>query len=98
MDWEVNKSSLDFMSDLTNDDKGISDLTGISKFDALVNLNIRNNEISTLNVTYNSNLLFVWAEGYDLEIVNVAGLSFLEKLGLDRSNPRSIDIGTNSGI
>ena len=98
LDGEVDKSRIDFISDLIIDDKGISDLTGIAEFDALVNLNIRNNEIEALDVTNNTNLLFIWAEGNKLETVNVTGLSSLEKLGLDRNNLEAIDVSTNTGL
>lgn len=98
LDGEVDKSRIDFISDLIIDDKGISNLTGIAEFDALVNLNIRNNEIEMLDVTNNSNLLFVWAEDNMLETVNVTGLTSLEKLGLDRNNLEAIDLSTNTGL
>ena len=98
LDGEVDKSRIDFISELTVNDKGITDLTGISEFDALVNLNIRNNEITSLDVSNNTSLLFVWAEDNELETINVLGLSSLEKLGLDRNNLELIDVSGNTAI
>ena len=98
LDGEVDKDRVDFITELILDDRGISDLTGISEFDDLVNLNIRNNEITSLDVSNNTNLLFVWAEGNELETVDVSGLSSLEKLGLDRNRLRLVDVRTNIGL
>ena len=98
LDGAVDKSRIDFISDLIIDDKGITDLTGISEFDELVNLNVRNNQLTSLDVSRNFNLLFVWAEDNELENINVDQLSSLEKLGLDRNKLESINVVTNSGI
>ncbi|MEO0571718.1 MAG: hypothetical protein AAF039_08435 [Bacteroidota bacterium] len=98
LDGEVDKNRIDFISELTVNDKGISDLTGISEFDALVNLNVRNNEITSLDISNNTSLLFVWAEDNELETINTSRLSSLEKLGLDRNNLESINVSANTAI
>ncbi len=98
LDGEVAKNRIDFVSDLIIDDKGISDLTGIAAFDALVNLNVRDNQLTTIDVTENVSLLFLWAEGNQLDALDVNGLTDLEKLGLDQNNLEQIDISENSSL
>ena len=98
LDGMVNKDRIDFITELTINDEGITDLTGISEFDALVNLNVRDNAITSLDVTNNTSLLFVWAEGNGLEEVDVTGLSSLEKLGLDRNDLQEVNVQTNTGL
>ena len=98
VDGEVSKNRIDFVTELIINDKGISDLTGIAEFDDLVNLNVRDNELISLDVSRNNGLLFVWAEGNQLESINVTGLSSLEKLGLDRNNLEEVSVGTNESL
>ena len=98
LDGAVDKSRVDFVTDLIIDNKEISDLTGIAGFDALVNLNVRNNQLTEVDVSDNSNLLFVWAEDNRLESIDVDGLSSLEKLGLDRNVLVQLNVNSNSSL
>lgn len=98
LDGEVAKSRIENIQNLGIDGKGITDLTGISAFDALENLNVRGNQLTSLDVSNNSNLLFLWAEDNELETVDVSGLSSLEKLGLDRNRVVQIAVRTNTAL
>lgn len=98
LDGKVNKNRIDFVTELIIDAKEITDLTGIGEFNALVSLNIRDNQITTLDLTDNTDLLFVWAEGNQLESVDVTGLSSLEKLGLDRNVLEEVNVQTNVAL
>ena len=98
LDGEVDKNRIDFITELIIDNKGITDLTGINEFDALESLNIRNNEIESLNLTSNPALLFIWAEDNALSSINVDGLSSLEKLGLDRNVLEQINVRSNTAL
>lgn len=98
LDGEVIKDRIDSVKGLFIDNEGITDLTGIEEFNALETLSIRDNNLTMLDLSRNSNLLFIWAEGNRLEEINVSGLPSLEKLGLDRNNLEQIDVSSNVGI
>jgi Leucine-rich repeat (LRR) protein len=98
VDGEVEKNRIDLVTELIINDNDISDLSGISAFSALENLNVRDNQLTSLDVSNNSSLLFVWAEGNQLGTVNVNGLSSLEKLGLERNNISQISVSTNTAL
>lgn len=74
------------------------DLTGFSESYAPVNLNVRNNQITALDISNNTNLLFVWAEDNELETINIARLSSLAKQGLNRNDLDRINVSENIGI
>ncbi len=98
LDGEVAKDRIDSIKGLFIDNEGITDLTGISEFNALETLSIRDNNLTTVDLRRNTNLLFIWAEGNVLEEINVTGLSSLEKLGLDRNVLEEVDVSTNSEL
>ncbi|MGD1944828.1 MAG: hypothetical protein ACFB0A_00850 [Croceivirga sp.] len=98
IDGEVTKSQIDFVTELSIDSKGISDLTGISGFEALKNLNIRDNNLERIDLSQNSQLLFIWAKDNQLEEIDISGLSALEKFEIDRNVLKQINIGTNSAL
>lgn len=98
LDGEVGIDRIDFVTELIIDDKGITDLAGIEAFDQLESLNIRNNGLTSLDLTNNPGLLFVWVEDNQLESLNVAGLTALEKIGLDRNNLEQINVRTNVAL
>jgi len=98
LDGEVDKSSIDSISVLVINDKGISDLTGISEFEALETLDVGDNQLSSLDVTDNTNLLSVFAEDNQLATVDVTGLFLLQSLELDRNDLQLISVRNNSGL
>lgn len=98
LDGKVLKNSIDFVTELQINDKGITDLTGIAEFDQLENLNVRGNELTSLDVTNNLALKFIWAEDNELESFSVDGLVLLEKIGVDRNNLDVISIRTNGAL
>ena len=80
LDGQVTKDRIDSVKGLFLDNEGITDLTGIGEFNALETLSIRDNNLIMVDLTRNSDLLFIWAEGNELENINITGLSSLEKL------------------
>lgn len=98
LNGEVNKSNIDFVTELLLNDKGISDLTGIAEFPNLESLNVRNNSLTTIDVSDNVNLLFIWVEDNQLENINVDGLRSLEKIGADRNSLENINVTTNTAL
>ena len=87
--------------DLTNLDPnnvGISDLTGIEAFAALENLTLDNNNLSTINITQNSNLLSLSLLDNNLSQIDISQNMSLSNLRLDQNNLTSIDLSNNSAL
>lgn len=98
LDGAINKSNIDFVTELILSEKGITDLSGIAEFQNLESLNVRGNSLSSLDLSDNINLLFVWAEDNELENINIEGLRFLEKIGADRNLLEGINVATNTAL
>ena len=92
LDGSVRTGAIDFLTDLNLDGLGIESLRGIADFQALVNLSVRNNDLTSLDVSSNTNLLFVWAENNQIGSVNLGTNPDFEKLGLSGNQMNSIDI------
>ncbi len=98
LDGTILKERVDFVAELQLVDKGINDLTGITAFEQLKNLNVRENELTDLNVSSNTSLLFLWVEDNMLESLDVTGLSLLEKIGADRNVLNQLDVRANQAL
>lgn len=93
VDGSVRTASIDFVRDLLIDDKGIEDLTGIEDFAALVNLSVRDNNLTSINLSFNRDLLFLWAENNDISSLNLGTNPELEKVGLSGNRMRAFNTG-----
>ncbi len=98
LDGRVLDSRIKSVTNLIIDDKGITDLSGIGSFDALENLNVRGNELTSLDVSRNRSLKFLWAEDNMLEELTLDGISILEKVGADRNELTLIDVSDNTAL
>jgi Leucine-rich repeat (LRR) protein len=78
------------------DDLGISDLTGIQDCPNLYNLWLQNNSVSTLDVSKNPKLQFIYADGNNLNDINMSGLPLLEKLSLRSNAFTQLDVSANT--
>lgn len=92
LDGSVRTGAIDFLTDLNLDGLGIESLRGIADFQALVNLSVRNNALSSLDLRNNTNLLFVWAENNQISSIDLGTNPDFEKLGLDNNQMSSLDI------
>ena len=81
VDGSVRTSRIESVQSLNLEGAGISDLTGIEGFTALVDLNVRGNDLRSLNLGANTNLLFVWAENNELTQLVLGNNSKIEKVG-----------------
>ena len=97
-DGKVLDSRISEIKNLTLDGKGINNLSGIEGFLLLENLSVRNNSLTSLNLSQNSLLKFIWAEDNDLTSINVNGLNILEKIGADRNSLTQIDVSGNTAL
>lgn len=72
--------------------EGISDLTGIEDFVALLDLNVRNNTLASLDLSSNTELLFVWAEDNELTSINLGTNPNIEKVGASGNNLEGLTV------
>jgi Leucine-rich repeat (LRR) protein len=87
-------TSLDF-SLLIN---GIQDLTGIEDFTALEHLNISFNNLTTLDLTSNTNLITLACEANGINTLNLTGLTQLEELVCKFNTIGNLDLSTNTNL
>ena len=93
IDGMVRTASIDFVRDLLLDDRGINSLEGIEDFTALVNLQVRNNNLTSINLSSNRDLLFLWAENNNISSLNLGTNPDLEKVALSGNRMRAFDTG-----
>ncbi|MEM6718974.1 MAG: hypothetical protein AAF611_06660 [Bacteroidota bacterium] len=84
---------------LTVDNQGITDLTGIEDFTALQQLRIRNNNITTLDVSANLDLRLLYAGGNDLSTLDISANTMLRQLQCQSNrNLNSLVLGNNTNL
>lgn len=98
LDGVVLNSRIEIITNLTLDEKGISDLSGIENFRDLENLNVRRNNLNSVNVSSNKKLKFIWCEDNTINELNLDGLAILEKVGADRNSLSNIDVSSNRAL
>jgi Leucine-rich repeat (LRR) protein len=98
LDGFVRTTNIDKLESLDLEDKGISDLTGIADFTALVGLWVSRNEIGQLDLRQNKNLKFAFASDNGLSSLQVAGLASLEKIEVLNNNLTSLNITDNLAL
>ena len=79
-------------------DKGITDLTGIEFFPELQELGCADNNISSLDVSKNPKLTFVWCSRNPLTSLNITGCTELTRLHTRDTQLTSLDLSTNTKI
>jgi len=97
-DGKVLNSKISGIRNLILDDLGISNLSGIESFTNLENLSVRENSLTSLNLSGNALLKFVWAEDNELTSLNVNNLVILEKIGADRNGLTQISVTSNEAL
>ena len=98
LDGSVSSSSIEIITDLILNDKGISSLQGVEDFIALENLWANDNSISSVNLSQNTNLKFIFMERNMLSDLQVTTLADLEKIGVNDNQISSINIGNNFNL
>ena len=93
LDGSVKTAAIDFITDLNLDNQGIGDLRGIGDFSSLVNLSVRGNTLSTLDLSRNTELLFVWAENNMISNLQLGPNTDIEKVGLSGNRMQAFDTG-----
>jgi hypothetical protein len=98
VDGSVLTDNIKNVKDLILNNEGISDLTGIEDFTNLENLWVNDNLLTSLDVSNNSKLKFVFADNNDLNSLDVANLSILEKIGAANNQLVSINVSNNLNL
>lgn len=75
---------------------GIQDMTGIEDFAALKELNVRHNDIASINLTENIHLKKFSAYSFDLIDVDFSQNSLLEYISIERSSIEELDVTHNT--
>ncbi|CAL2055200.1 hypothetical protein [Tenacibaculum sp. 190524A05c] len=97
-DGQVPTYLIEVVTSLALPNKGISDLTGIEDFVALTSLNCRVNSLTALDVTKNTLLKTLTADGNSITSIDLSNNTDLEILNLAGSNLTSIDLTNNTSL
>ncbi len=98
VDGAVNTSSINTVTDLVIEDKGITNLSGIEDFVMLEGLWVADNQLTTLDLSNNSNLLFAFVRNNNLNSLVVTGLSGLEKIEANGNVLVSLNLSDNTAL
>jgi Leucine-rich repeat (LRR) protein len=98
VDGFVETGNAEMVTSLVMNDKGISSLQGIEDFVMLETLQVSGNEISSLNLSQNSLLKFIFIQNNGLTGINVNNLNILEKLSVSGNNLTQLDISDNPAL
>ncbi len=97
-DGLVVSSNISDITDLVIESKGISDLSGIEDFTMLEGLWAKDNLLTSVDVSNNLQLKFLFVAENDITTINVANLGDLEKIEADENAISSIDISDNISL
>ena len=78
--------------------KEISDLTGIKDFTALTVLNLKSNQLTSLDVTANTALTSLNCENNQLTILDVSSNTSLIDLQCENNQLTTLDVSTNTAL
>jgi Leucine-rich repeat (LRR) protein len=98
LDGFVRTSEIRDVQNIDIENKGITDLTGIQDFTALIGLWVSENEITQLDLRQNENLKFAFASNNALTSIQVAGLAALEKIEIENNAVTSLNIADNLAL
>jgi Leucine-rich repeat (LRR) protein len=98
LDGQVLTNNINTIDSLPLSGLTISNLTGINNFSALEFLDCESCELTTIDLTNNSNLKYVNLITNFLTLVNVNGLDFLTTLTLSSNQLSNIDVSTNTSL
>ena len=94
----VTTSSINMVNYLDVNNKNISDLTGIEDFILIDTLKCDYNNLETLNLSNNLNLIWLGCAYNQLTSINVSNNYYLSSLGAENNNLTSIDVSNNPNL
>lgn len=94
-DGSVITANINSITNLNISNNNISDLSGIEDFTSLVSLNCANNQLTSLDLSQNTQLDTIICSDNDLTYLNVTQNSFLKYIDCDTNNLQNIDLTQN---
>ncbi len=98
VDGSVLTENVETVTSLVMNDKGINSLEGIADFAMLDNLWVNDNQISSLNLSSNRALKFIYVDNNALTAIDISNLSSLEKLSVPGNILTQLDISDNPAL
>ena len=78
--------------------KNISDLTGIEAFTNITGLLLTNNALTTINVSQNTALEYLWVKNNNLSSINISQNTALEYFSCEENQITALDLSANNQI
>ncbi|WP_459210675.1 hypothetical protein [Aquimarina rhabdastrellae] len=97
-DGQVPTALIEVVTSLTLNDLGINDATGIEDFAALVTLNARGNNFTTLDVSQNTLLEHLYINSNNLSSIDVSKNVVLRNLNIGSNAITSLDLSNNPDL
>ena len=98
LDGQVQSDNISEVTFLALNSSNISDITGIEGFTLLQDFHCVENQITTLDLSQNTNLRYAHLRDNLISSINIANCSNLEHLDLNRNNLNSIDLSGNTNL
>ena len=76
--------------------KNISDLTGIEAFTNITGLLLTNNALTTINVSQNTALEYLWVKNNNLSSINISQNTALEYFSCEENQITALDLSANN--
>ncbi len=97
-DGQVPTALIEVVTSLTLNDLGINDPTGIEDFAALVTLNARGNNFTTLDVSNNTLLEHLYINSNSLSSIDISKNIVLRNLNIGSNSITSLDLSNNPDL
>ena len=97
-DGSLNDEEIESTAVITTDDSGITSLEGIEHFKELRVLNCGNMQLSSLDVSKNTNLQQLYCNDNHLTALNVSGCARLAYLYCQNNHLTSLDLSNNTAL
>ena len=97
-DGQVPTALIEVVNSLTVNDLGIDELTGIEDFTALVTLNARGNNFTSLDVSQNTLLEHLYVNSNSLPSIDVSKNVVLRNLNIGSNGITSLDLSNNPDL
>ncbi len=97
-DGQVPTTLIETVTSLYVSTENISDLTGIEDFTLLQELGVSENSLTSLDLSSNTNLMFLVADDNLLTSINVSNLTNLSLLNIHTNQLTNLDLTSNTGL
>ncbi|PQJ80458.1 ELWxxDGT repeat protein [Polaribacter porphyrae] len=98
LDNYVITDNINTITFLNLENKNIFDITGVEDFSSLETFNVRNNNLSTLNIAQNTNLKVLYCSNNNLNSLDISNNIELTQIDFSDNNLNTIDFKFNSKL